>query len=185
MDLEMNEGTQRSVRVARIGKPHGIRGEVTVQIFTDSPERRFASGSVLRLVSADGTYPAYKELTVENARWNKRILLLKFEEFSDRNTAETLRDFLLYASLDDSVDEDDAWYAQDLLGMTVHEASLEYPEIGTVTNLKTGPAQDLLEITLSNGREVLLPFVEEIVPVIDESRNAVVITPPPGLLELN
>ena len=76
------------VRVARIGKPHGIRGEVTVQVFTDDPDARFAPGE--RLVVRDGAPGLPAELTVTRARWNKQILVVGFAESLDRNVAETL-----------------------------------------------------------------------------------------------
>src|SRR5699024_11587730 len=84
------------VRVARIGKPHGIRGEVTVEIFTDLPETRFRKGNVLSVRTAEVSSPEFEYLTVEKGRWNKNILLLKFDEFSDRNTEESLRGSELY-----------------------------------------------------------------------------------------
>jgi len=173
------------VRVARIGKPHGIRGEVTVELFTDSPDTRFVEGNVFTVLSGGGPSEVFHELTVEKARWNKNIMLLKFAEFSDRNTAESLRNSELYAAPEVSDVDDDSWYADDLIGLSVHQEGFQNPALGEVTGLTTGDAQDLLEIRLSDGREVLLPFVEEIVPEIDEERGAIVITPPPGLLELN
>ena len=172
------------VRVARIGKPHGIRGEVTVQIFTDSPHSRFQVGNTLKLKGNEGFSIPFKELTIEKSRWNKKILLLKFVEFSDRNTAEALRDLELYAPAD-HLDEEDYWYAEDLVDFSVYENTYESSPIGSVTNLITRGVQDLLEVQLVDGRNVLLPFVFEIVPEIDETRRAIVITPPPGLLELN
>lgn len=176
---------QRQVRIARIGKPHGIRGEVTVEVFTDSPETRFTKGNAFSVRAGDSSAPAFDQLTVEKARWNKNILLLKFEEFSDRNTAESLRNSELYAEPEETSEDEDGWYADDLIGLTVHQDDFDSPIIGEVSDLITGDAQDLLEIRLSDGIEVLLPFVEEIVPEIDEERGAIVITPPPGLLELN
>ena len=175
----------RLVRVARIGKPHGIRGEVTVEVFTDSPETRFSVGSVLALRLPSDTNAADKQLTVEKARWNKKILLLKFEEFSDRNTAEVFRDAMLYAPTEHLPDDNDEWYADDLIGLAVYVGSIKAAKIGDVTGLITGTAQDLLQVRLVDGREVLIPFVEEIVPEINEEKGIVVITPPPGLLELN
>ena len=68
------------VRVARIGKPHGIRGEVTVQVFTDDPDARFAPGE--RLVVRDGAPGLPAELTVTRARWNKQILVVGFAAVS-------------------------------------------------------------------------------------------------------
>src|SRR5699024_4574331 len=114
-----------------------------------------------------------------------KILLLKFAEFSDRDTAESLRNSELYAEPEEAAVDEDSWYADDLIGLSVHENEFDTPALGEVSNLITGEAQDLLEIRLSDGSEVLLPFVEEIVPEIDEERAAIVITPPPGLLELN
>jgi len=175
----------RRFRVARVGKPHGIRGEVTVEIFTDAPESRFVEGAILSLGPSNDTAVAFDELTLERARWNKSILLLKFVEFSDRNTAELLRNSELYAEPEESTEDDDSWYADELIGLAVHQDSTDTSMIGEVSNLITGQAQDLLEIRLLEGREVLVPFVEEIVPVIDEENGVVIITPPTGLLELN
>lgn len=179
------EYTDRFVRIARIGKPHGIRGEVTVELYTDSPETRFERGNVFAVLSESEVHDSFPEVTVEKARWNKNILLLKFAEFSDRNTAELLRNSELYAEPEESADDDDSWYADDLIGLAVHQEGFDAPSLGEVSDLITGEAQDLLEIRLADGSEVLLPFVKEIVPEIDEERGAIVITPPPGLLELN
>ena len=173
------------VRVARIGKPHGIRGEVTVEIFTDTPESRFSVGNKVDVRKVEQRQPPFGMLTVENARWNKKILLLKFQEVSDRNTAETLRNAELYAPAENMLSDADGWYAEELIGLTVHEGNFESEKIGEVLNLVPGEAQDLLEVSLLSGHEVLIPFVEDIVPEIDEKRGAIVITPPPGLLELN
>jgi len=173
------------VRVARIGKPHGIRGEVTVEVFSDSPETRFAEGQELILGGAGETGPDFTELTVAKSRWNKKILLLKFAEFSDRDTAESLRGAELYVAAEDPLKDNEGWYADDLVGLTVHEGSIKAAKVGEVTDLIIRTAQDLLEVRLIDGHIVFIPFVEEIVPEIDEERGAIVITPPPGLLELN
>lgn len=173
------------VRVARVGKPHGIRGEVTAEVFTDSPETRFVKGTVLDAKSSHADLPsALNRLTLEGARWNKKILLLKFLEISDRNAAEAIRNTELFVSMDTPEDAD-GWYAEDLIGLTVHEQQLDMPKVGEVTDLITGDAQDRLEIQLVDGSRVLIPFVEEIVPEIHMAQGAIVITPPPGLLELN
>jgi 16S rRNA processing protein RimM len=173
------------VRVARVGKPHGIRGEVTVELFTDTPEERFRHGNVLIAKAPKGTSSLFNELTVAKARWNKHILLVKFVEVQDRNAAETLRNLELYVAVGEAYNGQDEWYADELIGFSVHKGSYKAASIGEITDLITGEAQDLLEIRLSNGRDVLIPFVEEIVPEIDTEQGAVVITPPTGLLELN
>jgi len=188
MSPERNESNpeERSlVRVARVGRPHGIRGEVTVQVFTDTPQSRFIRGASFELASA-GESPAVEasRLTLESARWNKKILLLKFAEISDRSAAEALRNSELFAPMDDA-DDVEGWYAADLIGLRVNEKHQGGLEVGKVTDLVTGAAQDLLEVELTDGRQVLVPFVEEIIPEIDIENGTIVITPPPGLLELN
>src|SRR5699024_8276548 len=146
--------SERYVRVARIGKPHGIRGEVTVELFTDSPETRFVTGNVFSVHAPDGGATSYLNLTIEKARWHNKILLLKFAEFSDRNTAESLRNSHLYAAQEERHEGHDAWYADDLIGLTVHQDNFDTSSVGEIIDLITGAAQDLLEIRLSDGREV-------------------------------
>lgn len=177
---------RRHVRVARIGKPHGIHGEVTVEVFTNSPETRFVRGNSFTLNAPRHASPLpFGRLTLEEARWNKKILLLKFLEITDRNTAEMLRNAELYASQLDPLDQTEGWYAGDLIGLAVYENNFASKRVGEVVDLITRDAQDLLEVRLLDGHKVLLPFVVEIVPEIDKARAAIVITPPPGLLELN
>lgn len=182
-DHTQNTPDDALVRVARIGKPHGIKGDVTVQLFTDAPEDRFAPGAVLQARPAAGATPP-AGLTVARARWNKEILLVGFQESPDRNTAETLRGTELFAAPDEEQD-DDAWYEEDLVDLAV---TVDGRRIGRVIALITGEVQDLLEIELDaehGGHEALVPFVEEIVPEVDAEQGTIVLTPPPGLLRLN
>lgn len=166
------------LQVARIGKPHGIRGEVTVQVLTDAPEERFVKGEVLHVSGGP-----VSTLTVKNARWNKAILLLSFVEINDRNAAETLRGSRLEIEADAEPDDDsDEWYEHDLLDLKV---MLDGKQVGVVTGLRTNPAQDLLVFEDTDGEEVYLPFVDEFVPEIDTEAGTLTITPPAGLLELN
>lgn len=165
------------LQVARIGKPHGIRGEVTVQLFTDAPEERFEIGAVFRVEPA-----ARGPLTVSSARWNKDILVLGFAEIPDRNAAELLRGAKLFIDSDEAEDDDDSWYEHELVGL---EARVGDDVVGRVSALRTMSVQDLLVIEREDGEEILVPFVEEIVPEIDVEGGFVLLTPPEGLLELN
>lgn len=166
------------VQVARIGKPHGIRGEVTVEVLTDAPDERFVPGAEFVVEPASvGT------LTVRSARWNKDILLLGFEQVPDRNRAEELRGARLFIDTEDvEDDEEDAWYEHELVGLEVRVGS---EVVGKVTGLNTMPAQDLLVVEGLNGAEILVPFVEQIVPEVDIEAGFVRLTPPDGLFELN
>ncbi|ACL40187.1 16S rRNA processing protein RimM [Pseudarthrobacter chlorophenolicus A6] len=166
------------LQVARIGKPHGIRGEVTVQVMTDAPGDRFVPG-VEFVVEPAQSGP----LTVSSARWNKDILLLAFEEIEDRNQAETLRGAKLFietAELDE--DDEDGWYEHELVGL---EARVGSTVVGKVTALNTAPAQDLLMVTTPDGEEILIPFVEQIVPEVNVGEGYILLTPPDGLFEVN
>lgn len=175
--VQKEQQTMR-LQVARIGKPHGIRGEVTAQVMTDTPEERFTAGE--ELIVVDGPV---KTLTIANARWNKTILLLSFKEIADRNQAETLRGARLEIEVSDEPEDDsDEWYEHELLDLKV---MLDGEQVGTITALRTNPAQDLLVFEDADGQEIYLPFVDEFVPEIDPEAGIVVITPPAGLLTLN
>ncbi|WP_018155536.1 ribosome maturation factor RimM [Demetria terragena] len=163
------------VMVARIGKAHGLKGEVTVQLHTDSPKERFIEGASF------ATEPAGRgPLTIRAARMHNAIQLLAFDGVSDRTAAEGLRGVRLLAETDDS--EDDAWYAEDLIGMSVVDTA--GAEVGRIAEVVSRPAQDLLTITKSGGGTAYVPFVDEMVPEVDLDSGRVVIDPPPGLLDL-
>ncbi|WP_212723166.1 ribosome maturation factor RimM [Nocardioides jishulii] len=170
------------VVVGRIGKPHGIRGEVTVEVRTDEPDRRFAPGAVLRVVPPKGSAAPWRTLTVRSARWHQSVLLLGFEEWADRNVAETARGILLEVTLTESdVPEDpDEFYEHQVTGLVVR--NLEGAEIGTVTGLVQGSAQDLLQVKATDGRDTLVPFVQALVPEVDLGAGHVVVADRPGLV---
>lgn len=176
-----------SVRVARVGKPHGVRGEVTVRLYTDDPQARFAPGSSLEVRPAPGGGDAAavpSALTVAGARWNKNVLVARFAEVTDRNGAEALRGSELYAQVDPHEHAEDEWHQDELVGLAAVDTTRGGEVVGAVTALLPGPAQDLLEIEVRGGRRVLVPFVEQIVPEVDTAAGRVLLVPPPGLLEL-
>ena len=165
--------------VARIGRAHGLRGEVALDLRTDDPETRLAVGEVL------ATEPASSgPLTVSRARVHQGRWLVTFAEVADRTAAEALRGIELVVDADVS-DEEDAWYPHELEGL---RAELEDGTVvGEVVALEHLPAQDALvvrETGLADGGEArtLVPFVREIVPVVDVAAGRVVLTPPGGLL---
>ena len=164
------------VQVARIGKPHGLRGEVTVLVLTDAPDSRFAVGTEFAAEPATlGT------LTVRSARWNKDILLLGFEGTNTRNDAELLRGATLFFESEDDTD-DDAWYEHELLNLEVRVGT---EKVGTVAGLRTQAVQDLLLVKDNGGDEVLVPFVDEIVPEVNIEEGYILLTPPAGLFLVN
>jgi len=169
------------LRVARIGKPHGIRGEVTVQLYTDEPEQRLASGEVLmRIAGTDTPDRITTLLTVTRQRWNKSTCLLSFREVTDRNGAEALRGSTLFVEVPTEDDSDEeGWYSHELVGFRC--VDLQGQKLGTLKELLTGSAQHLLVVTAVSGEEVMVPFVEEIVPEVDVKNQRILLDPPAGL----
>ncbi|MCR1161094.1 MULTISPECIES: ribosome maturation factor RimM [Micrococcaceae] len=167
------------LQVARIGKPHGIRGEVTVQVLTDAPSERFVAGTEFVVEPASAG-----PLTIRSARWNKDILLLGFEEVADRNAAEVIRGAKLFIETEELDDEDDdeGWYEHELVGL---EARVGSQVVGTIAALTTLPVQDLLTVKTPDGKEILIPFVDEIVPEVNVEDGYILVTPPAGLFEIN
>lgn len=175
-----------SVVVARIGKPHGLRGEVTVQLHTDEPERRLAVGAVLDTEAVAGS-GVPRSLTVRSTRVHRGIWLVGFEEVPDRTGAEGLRgtrlvldDATVGATGDDG--DEDAYGEDELVGLAAVDPSGAL--VGEVVGLDLGAAQDRLVLRLPDGRDVLVPFVEAIVPEVDVEGGRVVVDAPAGLLDL-
>ncbi len=174
-----NSEEPMQLQVARIGKPHGIRGEVTVQVLTDAPSERFVAGTEFVVEPASAG-----PLTIRSARWNKDILLLGFEEVADRNAAEVIRGAKLFIETEELDDEDDdeGWYEHELVGL---EARVGSQVVGTIAALTTLPVQDLLTVKTPDGKEILIPFVDEIVPEVNVEDGYILVTPPAGLFEIN
>ncbi|MBW8729683.1 MAG: ribosome maturation factor RimM [Terrabacter sp.] len=168
-----------NVVLARIGKPHGLRGEVTVQLHTDDPETRFAVGTVIETEAEPGS-GVPTTLTIASTRVHRGIWLITFEEIPDRSGAESLRGTRLVLPESNPQVEDEAFYEEDLVGLEARDPSGE--KVGTVSGLEIGPAQDRLVLTLTDGVTAYVPFVKRIVPVVAEDH--VVVDPPPGLFDL-
>ncbi len=170
------------VVVGRIGKPHGLRGEVTVEVRTDEPDKRYVDGVVLRVEAPRGSSSVHRELTVVRSRWHQSTLLVTFEELTDRTGAETARGLLLHADLaaDATPEDPEEFYDHQLVGLAVHD--VDGAHLGEVTGLVHGGAQDLLAIRALDGRPTLVPFVTALVPDVDLAAGTVVVADRPGLV---
>jgi 16S rRNA processing protein RimM len=169
--------------VGQIVRPHGIRGEVIVDVRTDEPEQRYTAGSVLT------TEPAsVGPLTIERAKPHAAAgtgrLIVAFDGVADRNAAEALRGTLLWVESEDvpSPDDPDEFADHQLVGLQA--VTPEGERLGEVARIEHAPASDLLVLRKPDGGTALIPFVRAIVPEVDLAGGRVVITPPPGLLEL-
>ncbi|MFC6085375.1 ribosome maturation factor RimM [Sphaerisporangium aureirubrum] len=162
--------------VGRIGRPHGVHGEVTVEVRTDDPEARFGPGTSL---ATDP--PQAGPLTIEGARWHKSILLLRFAGVAGREGAEELRGVMLVI---DSADvpptgDPDEFHDHQLIGLAVE--TVRGDPVGEVVEVRHH-GQDLLVIRRGAG-EVLVPFVKALVPEVDLAGGRLVVDAPPGLLD--
>lgn len=169
------------VVVGRIGKPHGIRGEVTIDVRTDEPERRFTVGAVLRAQPPQGSASPLRTVTVARTRWHQQVLLATFEELPDRTAAEAARGLVLHADVpaDESPEDPDEFYDHQLVGLAAYD--VDGRALGEVTGLVHG-AQDLLAIRTPDGRDALVPFVAALVPEVDVAGGRVVVADRPGLV---
>ena len=166
--------------VGRVGRPHSLRGEVTIEVRTDDPAARFAVGSMLI------TDPAERgPLTVAAARWHSGRLLVVFEGCRDRDAAEALRDTLLQIDSADlePLGDPAEFYDHDLIGL--HVVTVAGEAVGTVADV-LHHGQDLLVVDgtgARSGAEIMIPFVAALVPEVRLASGTLVIDPPPGLLD--
>ena len=156
--------------VGRIGRAHGILGEATIEVRTDEPDRRFAIGNKVQT-------DAHGELIITSGRVHNGILLLGFNGITDRNGIEKLRNTLIYCDVDinePGIDEDD-YHVLQLIGCKAF--LVDGDEFGTVTDVLNLPGQDVLAIKTDSG-EVLIPFVHQLVPVVDIKKKTMTVIPP-------
>lgn len=164
------------VLVGRIGRPHGVRGEVTVQVHTDDPDSRFAAGSVLVTDPAEAG-----PLTIARSRFSGGVMVVGFEGFDDRVGAEKLRGTQLLIDTDDlpHIGDPEEFYDHQLIGLVVRGPSGE--QLGSVTDVLHPPAAPVLQVRTPAGDAVLVPFVTAIVPEVLPADGYLVVDPPDGL----
>ncbi|MDQ1548809.1 MAG: rRNA processing protein RimM, partial [Microbacteriaceae bacterium] len=169
------------LRVGRLTKAHGLKGAIKVELYTDDPGRRFVQGAVFTL-QVPTTSPWHgKTLELIELKWFNSHAVAFFKDVPDRSAAEALVKAILWVDqdLDESPDEDDAWFDHQLVGLSVIRDGVKVGVISLVDHL---PAQDLLHVTTDAG-EVLVPFVKAIVPAVDIAAGTLTVTPPAGLFE--
>ncbi len=172
------------VIVGRIGRPHGIRGEVVIGVRTDEPDLRFAVGATLDVAGNADEPAGGQQLTVASARWHSGQLLVAFAGVTDRTAAAGLTGSWL--SVDSSqlpeIGDPDEFRDHELIGLSVRTCAGD--PVGVVTDV-LHHGQDLLVVRRADGQdgESLVPFVKAIVPEVDVNAGVLVIDPPPGLLD--
>ena len=165
------------VVVGRIGRPHGIRGQVSVEVRTDDPEGWLAPGMSVRTDP-----PAAGPLTIADGRVHSGRLLLQFAGYDDRTSAERLRGVLLLADVDPAElpEDPDEFFDHQLVGLAVR--TVDGRPVGELQEVLHLPGQDVLAVRRPDGTETLVPFVAALVPRVDVEGGEIVIDPPPGLV---
>ena len=168
--------------VGTVQKPHGIRGELSVRVETDRPDAVFQPGRVLLLGDASGR-PDGGTLTVERARPFKGGFLLKAVGITSRTPevdALRGRSLLIPASEAAPLDEGEVFF-HDLVGMRVVAGG---EEVGRVRDVYEAPSGHILAVERRGRKELMLPFVAEMIRRVDVEAGELEIDPPAGLLDL-
>ncbi|MBC9926355.1 ribosome maturation factor RimM [Leucobacter sp. cx-169] len=170
-----------SLRVGRMTKPHGLKGGLKLEMFTDNPELRFFPGATFALQVPQDSEWFGQKVTIRELRWFNGSPVGFFDEVPDRNAAESIVKAILWIdeAAVDAGHEENAWYDHQLVGLEVRRDGVK---VGTVAEVQHMPAQDLLSIKTPAGL-ILVPFVEAIVPSVDLEAGIVTVTPPAGLFE--
>ena len=183
MPKQSSESVQQPdrLRVGRLTKPHGLKGAIKLELFTDSPELRFKPGSTFELQVPPESPWFGKTITIRELKWFNGHPVGFFEEVPDRTAAEGIVKAILWidAAQAETQAEPDAWYNHQLVGLDVRRDGVS---LGNVVQVQHFPAQDLLVVKTPTG-DVLVPFVKEIVPEVNVSEGFIVVTPPAGLFE--
>lgn len=167
------------VRVGRLTKPHGLKGALKLELYTDDPERRFVPGAVFSLQVPKDSPWFGRRLTLTTLRWYNGSPVAFFDGIDDRTAAESVVRAILWVDGVVGQPEENAWYDQQLVGLTVRHSG---HDIGAVKRVDHLPAQDLLVVATEAG-ETMIPFVSAIVPDVDLDAGTITITPPRGLLD--
>jgi 16S rRNA processing protein RimM len=167
------------VVVGRIGRAHGVRGDVSVEVRTDEPDRRFVAGATLLTDP-----PLAGPLVLQSTRMHSGRMLAHFEQVEDRTAAERLRGVLLLADVDplETPSNPEEYFDRQLVGLEV--VDVRHGRIGVVGEIVHLPGQELLSVRRDDGREVLVPFVAALVPSVDVAGGRVEVDLPEGLLDL-
>jgi len=168
--------------VGLLKKPHGVKGDVLIFPLTDAPEQVFTVGRTLSLLDRQGRLTG-GELLIEKSRSYHRAWLVHFKGVNDRSALEALREKHLGIPVGEARPlEEGEFYLHELVGLRVQEK--DKSDVGLVQAVYDAPQGYLLGVRSETGKEHLIPFTPEIIRRVDREKKLVVVTPPPGLLDL-
>ncbi len=170
--------------VGLITSPQGVNGKIKVKSLSDFEERFTKPG--IRWIHKENEYPRALELTAGFKKPGKESFVIKFKEINNRNQAEKLKGYNLLVKVDEIPQlNNDEFHLTELVNLNVKILeNNKLKIIGKVINLENERNNLLVIKLLEKNKEVLIPFVKDIIPEIDLKNNFLIITPPPGLLEL-
>lgn len=165
------------LEIGKIVAPHGIKGEVKAECWCDSP-------SVLCEIKNMFIQDSAEKLIVERAHPNsKNQAVIKFKGYNTADEAEKLRSKVLVASRNDIPKDENSFFIQDIIGMTVCDNDATDKIYGKITDVFSTGANDVYEITNDTGKKYLIPVIDDVVKEIDIGTNTVLIYPMKGLFD--
>lgn len=163
--------------VGKIVNTHGIKGELKVLPLTDFPEERFAKGSKLVIDTTKQIIP----VVVESARFHKNMYVVQFEGFNNINEVEQYKGSMLKVSEEYQTElSDDEFYFHQIVGCTV--ITDEGEELGTVKEILTPGANDVWVVKMNNGKEILIPYIDDVVLHVDIKNKKITVHLMEGLI---
>ena len=171
--------TGRYFTVGKIVGTHGIKGELKIVSRTDFPDIRFAAGNVLHIFH--DSIPEPVPATVQSARIHKNTYLLKFAEFDNINDVERFRGGTLKVPEEDLVElPEGEYYYHEIIGCRV--VTEDGQEIGTVSDILHTGANDVWTVKRMNGKDVLVPVIDDVVLDVNVSERVITIRLLEGML---
>ncbi len=174
------------VAVGRVIKPHGIRGEMKIYPNAGDPVdfELCTWRHAVVLAGPDADAGAGRNFTIVQSHSRGKVVIVRLKEIESRTAAEGLRGFTVLVRKEDlpplGAHE---YYWHDLLGMRV--SAVDSRQIGVVAALLTTRAHDILVVRSEGGKEYLVPAEDEFIVRIEMAEKRMIISPPPGLLEMN
>jgi len=166
------------ITIGKIVNTQGHLGEVRVWPLTDNPER-FRELKEVHIRLGEKLFNYH----IEQIRYHKQYVLVKFAEVPDMNGAEALRGALLQIEQKDLLPlPEDAFYIFDLIGMTVYTVTGE--KLGQITDVIQTGSNDVYMVKPPAGKDILIPALKQVVKEINPDEAKMVVEPLPGLLDI-
>ncbi len=167
----------RYLVLGRVRKPHGLKGELSVCSYTDSP---LVFNKLRRIfLQVNGRRP--QEFNIFKVREHGKFLLIKLKDVRDRDEAEKWRGAKILALREDVPKEEDEVFFADIIGCNVYLPDGMF--VGVVKDVKRYP-QEIWEIQDKDENEILFPAIDKFVLKLDVENETIIIDPPAGLLEI-